>query len=88
MVIFFEIRYYQYSYALKTRKLQSQALAYPNVSLLNLTPEIAVEATQLPQPFHRDPADQIIVATARIHQCHLMTANEKICNYSHVNLLP
>lgn len=67
----------------------TQALAYPNIRLFNLTPEIAVEATQLPQPFHRDPADQILVATARIHQCPLMTVDEKICNYSHVtHLLP
>ena len=42
-----------------------QALAYPGVQLLQLTPGIAVESTQFPGSFHRDPADQIIVATAR-----------------------
>lgn len=57
------------------------------VQLLNLTPEIAIEATQLPQPFHRDPADQIIVATARIHGCQLLTLDGKIRNYPHVELL-
>ncbi len=46
------------------------------------------EATQLPQPFHRDPADQMIVATARIYGCSLMTLDEKIRNYPHVELLP
>ncbi|MDD2724811.1 MAG: type II toxin-antitoxin system VapC family toxin [Methylovulum sp.] len=30
-----------------------QALAYLNIQLLNLTPEIVIDATQLPQPFHR-----------------------------------
>ena len=40
-----------------------QALAYPGVELIDLTPRIVVESTQLPGEFHRDPADQMIVAT-------------------------
>jgi PIN domain nuclease of toxin-antitoxin system len=40
------------------------ALAEPGVSFLHLHPRIVVESTQLPQPFHRDPADQLLVATA------------------------
>ena len=62
----------------------NQALSYPGVQLLDLTPRIAVESTQLPQPFHRDPADQIIVATARVHNCALMTVDDKIVSYAHV----
>ncbi len=62
-----------------------QALIYPGIQLLPLSPSIAVESTQLPQPFHKDPADQIIVATARIHNCPLLTVDEKIIDYSHVN---
>ncbi|NOU22755.1 MAG: type II toxin-antitoxin system VapC family toxin [Methyloglobulus sp.] len=65
----------------------TQALAYPNIQLLNLTPQIAIESTQLPQPFHRDPADQLIVATARVYDCPLMTLDGKMRNYSHVNVL-
>lgn len=61
-----------------------QALAYPGVTLLELTPQIAIESTQLPGEFHRDPADQIIVATARHYECPLMTADARILNYSHV----
>jgi len=38
-----------------------QALSYPGIQLLELTPEIAIESTRLPGEFHRDPADQIIV---------------------------
>ena len=64
------------------------ALAYPNIKLLNLTPEIALESTQLPQPFHKDPADQIIVATARIYNCPLVTVDGKIRDYPYVSLLP
>ena len=63
-----------------------QALAYPGIRLLGLTPQIALESTQL-EGFHRDPADQIIVATARTYGCPLLTADEKILNYDQVNTL-
>jgi PIN domain nuclease of toxin-antitoxin system len=66
----------------------SQALAYPGVRLLELTPQIAVESTQLPDAFHRDPADQIIVATARIYDCPLVTLDRHIQNYPHVQIAP
>jgi PIN domain nuclease of toxin-antitoxin system len=64
-----------------------QALAYPGIQLLFLTPRIVVESTKLPGTFHRDPADQIIVATARVHDWPLLTADDRILNYPHVKLL-
>ena len=60
------------------------ALQYPGISLLDLTPEIAIESTRLPGSFHRDPSDQIIVATARVHNCPLVTSDDKIVGYPHV----
>ena len=63
------------------------ALAYPGIRLLNLTPRIAVESTKLPNPFHKDPADQIIVATARAWNCPLLTADDRILKYPHVQLV-
>ncbi|MBK8431157.1 MAG: type II toxin-antitoxin system VapC family toxin [Chloroflexi bacterium] len=63
------------------------ALNYPGIQLLALTPTIAIESTRLPEGFHRDPADQIIVATARIHDCPLLTVDEKILSYPHVKRL-
>jgi PIN domain nuclease of toxin-antitoxin system len=60
------------------------ALGYPGVRLLDLTPAIVVDSTRLPQPFHKDPADQMIIATARIHDCPVATADDKILNYAHV----
>ena len=63
------------------------ALSYPGVSLLGITPEVAVESTRLPGGFHRDPADQIIVATARVHACDLVTSDEKIVKYPHVRTI-
>jgi PIN domain nuclease of toxin-antitoxin system len=61
-------------------------LPYPGIQLLNLTPRIVIESTQLPGGFHRDPADQIIVATARIYDCELLTVDNKILTYPHVKL--
>jgi len=65
----------------------AQALNYPGVQIIELTPEIATESTRLPGEFHRDPADQIIVATARVMKCKLVTSDEKILNYSHVKTI-
>ena len=62
----------------------NQALAYQGVQLLDLTVPIVVESTQLPGTFHRDPADQLIVATARIYGVPLLTVDSKILNYPHV----
>ena len=62
------------------------ALTYPNIKLLPITPEIVVDSTQLPGEFHRDPADQIIVATARVHKIPLLTVDGKILKYPHVQL--
>ena len=42
-----------------------QALALPRVTLVPLTPEIAVRSTRLGAGFPGDPADRILVATAR-----------------------
>lgn len=64
------------------------ALAYPGITLLPLTPQISIESTRLPGTFHKDQSDQIIVATARVFDCPLVTYDTKIFNYSHVQLLP
>lgn len=62
------------------------ALAYPGVQLINLTIPIIIESTKL-TGFHRDPADQIIVATSRINGCPLLTADAKILAYPDVQTL-
>ena len=63
------------------------AIARPHIELVSLTPEIAIEACNLPQPFHRDPADEMIVATARLMNLPLLTVDSKILAYPHVSLL-
>ncbi len=63
------------------------ALEYPGIHLLQLTPEILIESTQLPGKFHRNPADQIIVATARVHDCPLVTSDGKILGYPYIETI-
>lgn len=63
------------------------ALAKGRVKVLEITPEISIDATRLPDWPHKDPADQIIVATARVHGLKLLTSDTKILHYPHVSSL-
>ncbi|WP_339384758.1 type II toxin-antitoxin system VapC family toxin [Tychonema sp. LEGE 06208] len=56
------------------------ALAYPGVQQLELTIPMIIQSTKL-TGFHRDPADQLIVATAKIHGCPVLTADAKFLAY-------
>ena len=48
---------------------------------------IAIEAVALPGDFHKDPADRLIVATARKLTAPIVTADEKIRAYPHVRTI-
>ena len=52
-----------------------------------LTPAILVDSCDLPQPFHGDPADQIIVATARREHAPIVTKDAAIRRYAHVQAI-
>ncbi len=54
------------------------ALSMPGVSLTSLEPEIAVASTRLPFEMHPDPADRILVATARHLGATLVTADKTL----------
>jgi len=63
------------------------ALEMPKLRLVPLTPAITYRSTTLPQPFHGDPADQIIVATARLENAVVLSKDEQILAYEHVSSL-
>ncbi len=65
----------------------TEALNMPKLRLIPLTPSIAFRSTTLPIPFHDDPADQIIVATARDENATIITKDKLIQNYKHVRSL-
>jgi PIN domain nuclease of toxin-antitoxin system len=58
----------------------NKALATNGINLVPLEPAIAVEAGEL-AGLHGDPADRIIIATARRHDCPLLTADRAILAY-------
>lgn len=59
-----------------------QALSQPGVELIPLHPNIAIESTVLPAGLNADPADRMIVATARAKSLTLMTRDTTIQNYA------
>ena len=63
------------------------ATAMPGLHLAELTRPILVESCRLPTPFPGDPADQIIVATARDDNAVLVTKDRRIREYAHVTSL-
>jgi len=60
------------------------ALKKTGLEVFELSPQIALESCDLPGRFHDDPADRIIVATARIYALELITKDKKILDYPHV----
>ncbi|MBN1947452.1 MAG: type II toxin-antitoxin system VapC family toxin [Bradymonadales bacterium] len=56
----------------------AQAAAPPLVRVVPIDAAIAAEVAALPAHFHRDPADRIIVATARVLGLPLLTADSRI----------
>jgi len=63
------------------------ALAYPGVQCLEITLPIIVASTRL-TGFHKDPADQLIVATAKVLDLPLLTVDQKILSYRGVKTFP
>jgi PIN domain nuclease of toxin-antitoxin system len=59
-----------------------EALADPGPTIEALTVPIAVESYALPGAFHGDPADRLIVATARVTGAALMTRDRRILAYA------
>lgn len=51
---------------------------------IDVTHEVAWDAYNLPGQFHKDPADRILVATARLHGFTVLTADDSILRYAHV----
>jgi PIN domain nuclease of toxin-antitoxin system len=59
---------------------------HPLISVFPLTARIVAESACLGDDFHQDPADQIIVATARCHGLKLMTDDDRIRKWGKVLL--
>lgn len=69
-----------------------RALDRPDIRLIGLgRPRTVIDSCRLPGDFHPDPADRLLVATARSENAVLVTHDKKILDYGaagHVNVLP
>ncbi len=63
-----------------------RALSVPGVELLALDADVAVDTAELPD-FGGDPADRMIVATARKHQVSVVTADARIADSRLVSVI-
>ena len=57
-----------------------------NVQLLPLTPEVVADAMSLPDFPNRDPGDELVVATARVHRLTLLTTDTQLKKYRHARI--
>jgi len=73
--------------ALPLREWLDKATAPPLVQRQGVSPAIATEVAALPDSFHRDPADRILVATARVLGATLLTQDRRIVGAALVDTL-
>ena len=60
------------------------ATIQPGLQMTELARPVLVESCRLPAPFHGDPADQIVVATARDRNATIVTNSQAIRRYAYV----
>lgn len=76
------------SYLLDTHVWIWSQLAPENQALdlrtIELSHAHSIESYSLPPEFHKDPADRMLAATARVEGLTLITADQRILDYDHV----
>ena len=68
----------------------AKLMAAPRVREAPLTPDIAIEASFLPGEIHADPADRLLIATARHLGASIVTRDSRIIAYGrsgHVSVI-
>ena len=65
----------------------AQSERLPFFQFLPVDNSIAIKSVNLPDPFHKDPADRIIVATAITIGAPVITKDEKLLKYPHVETI-
>ena len=79
------VRKQKIALAMPLRELFDSINATEEIHCLPLSAEISIEGNSLPGTFHPDPADRILVATARLHRIPLLTRDTQILNYGSAN---
>ncbi len=65
----------------------NRALELPGVNLLPFSPTIAMETARLPKPMHKDPADRILVASARVERLRLVSLDRAVIAFARLTNL-
>jgi PIN domain nuclease of toxin-antitoxin system len=60
---------------------RQHVLEQPGIVEIPIDGEVAVESVELPGELHPDPADRLILATARVHGCRLATRDRRLIEY-------
>ena len=63
------------------------AASLPGIRFVSVDRHTAAQSVRLPEPFHQDPADRIIVCTARGLNLPLVTRDKHIRAYGHVKTI-
>jgi PIN domain nuclease of toxin-antitoxin system len=63
-------------------------MTFPGARVAALTPEIAIDSSLLPPPeLHGDPADRLLIATARALGVPIVTSDRRILDYAQAGLV-
>jgi PIN domain nuclease of toxin-antitoxin system len=68
----------------------TRLMSAPSIRAAPFTPDIAISASSLPEPLHADPADRLLIATARHLGFPIITRDQKIEAYAvlgHVKMI-
>ena len=73
--------------SMEVERWLGEVAAIDGVRFYPVDNEVAAKSAILPGEFHKDPADRMIVATARKLAVPLVTADEKMLHYEHVKTI-
>ncbi len=75
------------SLALDVADWIAKSESLPFIQFVPVTNSIAVKSVNLPDPFHPDPADRIIIATALSHGAQIVSKDKKMLAYSQIQTI-
>lgn len=75
------------SLALEVTDWIAKSESLPFIQFVPVTNSIAVKSVNLPDSFHPDPADRIIIATALSHGAQLVSKDKKMLAYSQIQTI-
>lgn len=60
----------------------ARAVSHPGLTVTAITPAIAIDSSRLPGSLHGDPADRLIISTARHLAADIVTRDHRMIDYA------